>query len=79
MGCYPVTPNRAKLELGTEGHLRPRIRIGSYPRTICTVLYRERSGDGRGREEEEVRYFIYGADSSVYSWFTVQTCTPVTS
>jgi hypothetical protein len=77
MGCYPVTPHRAKLELGIEGHLRHELELALIH--VQYVLYRERSGDGRGREEEEVRYFIYGADSSVYSWFTVQTCTPVTS
>jgi hypothetical protein len=30
-------------------------------------------------EDERRKRFIYDADSSVYSWFTVQTCTPVTS
>ena len=46
MGRYPITPHRAKLELGIEGHVRPRIRIGFYPQ-LQHVLYRERSGDGR--------------------------------
>ena len=56
MGCYPVTPRRAEVELGKEGHLRPRIRIlriDCYPQFNMYCIEKKRR-DGRGREEYSI-------------------------